>query len=397
VSSQLGWRREHFGIFVWSLDRSEFFRLSGLDAAVFYVAAREGAIASGSSHEPEFRAAGIECRESDIDRALVRLEAGRLLIRTAPGPSRSLRTTLENFASDRPLQAAAKPIWVHLQPFTFCNLSCRHCYCYSSPSAPKFSLSVDLWREIIGKLDQYGIAEVFITGGETLILPETWLLVREIRSRRLGTGLSTNALHITPEILRNLHAYGIQRIQVSLDGGTAATHDYLRNKNGAFDKAVANLSAINRVSEPVINTTVNNMNLTELDAIVEIGLRAGVTKFKFFPQKPTGRARLLPELTLSDPQIDDVLVPLCAELSERHGVVVETMSPTSRCGSARSGFCIDEAGDAYPCIFGIGDPDQRAGNVLRDALDTIWFDSEVMQRFRTLESHPCRRCEPLAS
>ncbi|MES1975408.1 MAG: radical SAM protein [Pseudomonadota bacterium] len=389
-------------MFVWSRDRSEFFRLSGLDAALFNVVAEVGPISAGELHAGPFQAANFECCDADVQTGLRRLASEGLLCteESADAPLRGedlvaarAKKALARYASERPVGDVSKPVWVHLQPFTFCNLSCIHCYCFSSPAASKFKLSIAEWRSIIAKLDSYGVAEVFITGGETLILDETWQLLEEIRARSMGTGLSTNGMHITAQTLERLRAYEITKIQVSVDGGQSSTHDYLRNKRGAFEKTIANLKVIAGVSEPVINTTVNKLNLSELDAIIRIGRDAGALKFKFFPQKPTGRAADLAEITLSDAEIQDVLIPRCAELAAYHGVTVETVSPDVRCGSARSGFSIDEVGDAYPCIFGIGDASQVAGNALCNDIDTIWFDSEVMRRFRALDTHPCRRCE----
>ena len=392
LSHSIRWRREYFGVFAWTVDRGEFFRIEGLDAAVLGVIALSGDIARQALYPSVLSDAGFAASPEAIQESANRLLHAGLLVRTghAAGAHSGVGS---RYLESAPAESVAKPVWVHLQPFTFCNLSCIHCYCDSSPQAPRFRRSPEDWCKAIAAFDDYGIADVYLTGGETLIVPEVWTLVREISARKMGTGLSTNALHVSPGIIDNLQRFEIRTIQVSLDGGTAKTHDWLRNKRGAFEQTLRNIEAIAKVSEPVINTTVNRANLSELREIVRLGQALGVRKFKFYPQKATGRAALLQDLTLSDAEIVESLRPLCASIARETNTRVETVDPAARCGSAWSGFSVDALGDAFPCIFGIGAPSQRAGNVFDQDIDDVWFQSPVMRRFRTQDESPCRRCE----
>jgi radical SAM protein with 4Fe4S-binding SPASM domain len=83
----------------------------------------------------------------------------------------------------------------------------------------------------------------------------------------------------------------------------------------------------------------------------------------------------------------------CARLRDQ-GVEIESLDNTEGCGSADTGFAIDQHGDVYPCIFGIADDRQRAGNILASSIDDLWFDSPLFRTFRTQCSRPCHRCEP---
>ncbi|GGL93269.1 hypothetical protein GCM10012279_08730 [Micromonospora yangpuensis] len=291
----------------------------------------------------------------------------------------------------RPRMPVLKPFWAHLQPFTVCNQKCLHCYCSGGPQADPFLLPMIRWHELVRRLDDYGVPDIYITGGESLLLPGFFDLAADILGRGLGFGVSTNATVLNAGRLERLRELGLSPIQVSLDGGQAATHEMIRAAPGAWPKTLAGIRALSDFTEVVINTVVNHINLGELESVVQIGLDAGVRRFKFFPQKPVGRSN--PSMTLDDTTIMTVLLPECQRLAEAYDVTIETINPTEGCGSGSIGFAVDQHGDVYPCIFGVENRSLRVGNLLTDDLDTIWFGSEVWEQFRSEPTSPCRRCE----
>lgn len=399
---------------MWSQARDEFYRLGHAEAALVALAARSTlggeALSIGDfveAAEPIRSQFGEGGGGNTVEDTIAQLHSAGVLSRRDNVSSRS--TAVHTRAQDLDVQEAlssfgalpnaevAKPVWVHLQPFTFCNLECLHCYCFSSPKAPKFLRTVDEWRSCIQSLDNYGIADVYITGGETLIVEEVWELIAEIRDRGMGAGLSTNALYLNERIISNLQRYRIDTLQVSLDGGTLQTHEYLRGKVGSFEKTVENISELARYTNPVINTTINRLNIDEMTKIVQIGQGIGVAKYKFYPQKGCGRGAMMQDDILSDQEVKERLIPMCLEISNSYGVQIETIELGDLCGSARSGFSIDEKGDAYPCIFGISNNAMKCGNIFSDEIDKIWFDAAPMETLRSVQGQPCRACEDYAT
>jgi len=291
----------------------------------------------------------------------------------------------------RPRAPVLKPFWVHLQPFTVCNQRCLHCYCSGGPKADPFLLPLNRWHEIIRRLDDYGVLDIYITGGESFLLPEFFDLAADIIGRGLGFGVSTNATVLNAGRLERLRELGVSPVQVSLDGGQAATHEMIRNAPGSWHRTIAGIRALGEFTEVVINTVVNHINLRELEQVVQVGLGGGVRRFKFFPQKPVGRSN--PAVTLDDTTILTVLLPECQRLAEAYDVEIETISPTEGCGSGSIGFAVDQRGDVYPCIFGVENRSLRAGNLLTDDLETMWFTATAWKQFRGQPTTPCRRCE----
>ena len=286
-----------------------------------------------------------------------------------------------------------RPFWVHLQPFVFCNQNCVHCYCDAGSSHLPFKdHPIASWKLTIDKLIKFGVWDIYVTGGENLIVDECFELVNYIRSMGATPAMSTNGMHVTQNTLDKIKEVGLSLIQVSLDGATEKTNDYMRGRSGAFKKTIEGIRKLSSITRPVINCVVSCKNRHEVEPLVILGKTLGVTYFKFFPQKLVGRSQK--KDILSDQQILE-LVEECGNLSEKHGVRIETFDFTKPCGSGISGFAINENFDIIPCIFGAHDNQQICGNALRDDLETIWFDSPTLSRFRDMHAdQPCHRCEP---
>ena len=392
-------RREYFGALAWRPGHPEVHRLDELAvaAALYHLYPRCRDLGSSGREALGwlFGATGEQWQQ-----ACASLQQHRLLESRQGVPSErdgrgDLVRVRDFLDSSRPTRDIAKPFWVHVQPFSRCNQRCVHCYCDGSPSASPLRLSLDTWHEIIERLDTYGVLEVYVTGGETFAFPEFFDIAQSIVDRGLGFGLSTNATVASEAVLARLSSLSIRKIQVSLDGATEATHDFIRGTRGGFRRFQRGLERLATVCQPVINTVVSRWNLNELEAIVVLGKRTGCVEFKFFPQKPVGRSLLFRDQCLTDEEIHGTLIPLCARLEQIHAVKIETVDTGAACGSGQTGFAVDELGDMYPCIFGVRNSAQRCGNVLHEDLDTLWFNSPVLERFRATKgvSPICRSCE----
>lgn len=397
LEDRLRIRVEFFGSHLWRPKEDEIFRLDLLPTAIAHFHLHPRVLGLTTLYEriacQLFRTTTGKWRKVQE-----RLIADGLLVPYFGAPSEErdiaedMRFVAAYLKETTPVHQIAKPFWAHLQPFTLCNQQCLHCYCNGSPSASPLILTVQEWRDIIGVLDEYGVHDVYITGGETLAIPQFFELAKAILDRGLGFGLSTNATTITDTTLKRLSDLGIGRVQVSLDGGFSETHDRIRGMVGAFEKTLRGIELLSSICEPVVNSVVNSSNIQEMEEIVRKTSQLGCRSYKFFPQKPVGRARHNPD-SLEDDVIKSTLIPLCRELSSRYAVSIESIDPTRPCGSGTSGFAVNEAGDVYPCIFGILNHKLRCGNLLRDGIDKLWFESEVLREFRSPPGFVCRRCE----
>jgi radical SAM protein with 4Fe4S-binding SPASM domain len=125
-----------------------------------------------------------------------------------------------------------------------CNLKCRHCWPNSHPRYTLFPVPTTILKRIISEFVQLGVESINLTGGEPLTHPDWYELVKYSCAQPgvKEVCIQTNATLLTEievNALTSLEYEGLS-IQVSLDGGTAQSHDQVRG-SGSFEKALRSL------------------------------------------------------------------------------------------------------------------------------------------------------------
>lgn len=59
-----------------------------------------------------------------------------------------------------------------------CNLACDYCCVASSPQTPRRELSADRIARLAKEAADWGVHEIFLTGGEPFLLPDIGAIVR---------------------------------------------------------------------------------------------------------------------------------------------------------------------------------------------------------------------------
>jgi len=201
--------------------------------------------------------------------------------------------TLENDAHEL--------LYLFLEVTRKCNLSCLHCGsdCKAANDTPE--LTLESWFRIIDYFTHNYSPELMfvITGGEPLVCEGLEEIGRRISRAGRRWGMVTNGLLLSRDKLNRLTDAGLSSITVSLDGSRKA-HDTLRNKNGAYDKALGALDAIagSGIRLRDVVTCVYPGNIGELDEIAETLISKKVPAWRLFRIFPNGRARNNPMLRL---------------------------------------------------------------------------------------------------
>lgn len=126
-----------------------------------------------------------------------------------------------------------------------CNLRCEHCYVpdrnVSEVKTDISSLTFDDIRDLISQIDELGVMELQLTGGEPFILPYIIDIIKEAQSNLIPCSVFTNGTLITEKIFRYIaeNNYGLI-FYISLDG-YQETHDTFRKHQGAFQKTVSTI------------------------------------------------------------------------------------------------------------------------------------------------------------
>lgn len=165
---------------------------------------------------------------------------------------------------------------------TKCNLRCEHCWveCEGvegrSINAPTSGI-----QRLIEEFVDIGGEEICLTGGEPLMHPDLPQILSFCQNINLKSiHLQTNATLLTPEVMQAMFTTGIQKLhfQISLDGGSPATHDLVRGQ-GSFKKAVsgiAHLVAHGYGNRTTIGFTEMQHNLHEVPVLLKLAAEAGV-------------------------------------------------------------------------------------------------------------------------
>lgn len=176
-----------------------------------------------------------------------------------------------------------------------CNLACAHCWVESpaqgAPVPPK-----DLGR-VLDAFCALGGTQLCLTGGEPL-LHSRWedILGAACAEPRLAAvRLQTNGTLLLPEavdVLRALHS-GKLRLEVSLEGASAPTHDRVRGE-GAFRRTfhgIKRLSAAGLGPRTTVSFTEMDHNLAELPDVLALAEQLGLVAVASAPLVRCGRAR----------------------------------------------------------------------------------------------------------
>lgn len=110
-----------------------------------------------------------------------------------------------------------------------CNLRCDYCCVRSSPTAPRRELGLDRVRRIAREAAEFGVQEIFVTGGEPFLLDDIDQILLACAAAAPTTVL-TNGMLFTGRRVESLRVLPRDRItlQISLDSATPERHDLHR-------------------------------------------------------------------------------------------------------------------------------------------------------------------------
>ena len=136
---------------------------------------------------------------------------------------------------EAPVAAAdtGRPVGSRLWLYTNfdCNLHCDYCCVRSSPRAPRRALGLERVRRIAGEAAELGVEQIFVTGGEPLLLPDIGEIIAACAAAASTTVL-TNGMLLAGSRLARVRALPRERVtlQISLDSPTPERHDRHRGK-----------------------------------------------------------------------------------------------------------------------------------------------------------------------
>ena len=125
-----------------------------------------------------------------------------------------------------------------------CDLACRHCRAEAQPQPDHHELTTDEGLKLLSHVrEEFGPVLFVLTGGDPLKRADLHQLIRHGTAIGLRMTITPSVTPLlTSEALGALHASGIRRVAMSLDGADAKTHDQFRGVDGTFRRTIEALT-----------------------------------------------------------------------------------------------------------------------------------------------------------
>lgn len=278
-----------------------------------------------------------------------------------------------------------------------CNLRCRHCYVPDcSDSAKRMNngqLTFVKVCDLISQIDELGVMELQLTGGEPFILPYALDIIKEAQSRLIPCSVFTNGTLMTEDVFRYItgNNYGLI-FYVSLDGHQE-THDAFRKSQGAFQKTIEAIKRLLQIGCDVrINTSIGRHNIAEIRQFIEFVKNEFGVLHRLVTIEPIGRANA--EMTIAAEEFASLLQEShnTFEFLDSHDSIADWSTPA--CGIGSSMLFVDAYGNVSfcPTLTQRENLEFLAGNITRFSLKDIWENSPVFKKFRGLQCKDVEQC-----
>jgi radical SAM protein len=174
-----------------------------------------------------------------------------------------------------------------------CAYACIHCRAEAQPKRDSRELTTEEGLRLIDELVEVGRPILVVTGGDPMMRPDLFDLIRYASDQGLRVALSPTATKlVTPQRLREAREAGVARIQMSLDGSRPEVQDAFRGRPGSFQRTLEILDDIRNAGISLqIGTSVSRYNVGDLEAIARVVGEYGAVMWSLFLLVPTGRGR----------------------------------------------------------------------------------------------------------
>ena len=177
------------------------------------------------------------------------------------------------------------PYSIELAPTLRCNLNCLFCWRYGKCIDHSDELTLEDYKRIVREASLLNVREVrIIGGGEPMLRPETFEIMKEIKKFKMFGYICTNGTFFNEKIIRTLVEIGWDHVKISIHGSNAKTHDELVGKKGAFEKSIQALKEFVKVKRELhakkphleIGVVLVNRNYRQIPEIFKLARNIGV-------------------------------------------------------------------------------------------------------------------------
>ncbi|MDX1814089.1 MAG: radical SAM protein, partial [Candidatus Bathyarchaeia archaeon] len=287
-----------------------------------------------------------------------------------------------------------------------CNLKCSHCYVNATTQQLKNELNTEESKNLIDQICEVSKPLLILSGGEPLLRPDVYELVRYGASKGLKMGLGSSGSLIDAAAAKRLKDAGIETVSISLDSHIPEQHDEFRGVSGSWDKAVGAIKALQENGVLVqVNTTVTQQNYNQIDDIMSLAENIGVENFHLFFLVPTGRGVKIADI--SPAEYENMIKTTFRKVAKHRLNVKPSCAPQFMRIAKDMGLDMSRwirgclAGLYYCRVYPNGDVTPcpylpiKLGNIRETSFKDIWFHSDMFKTLRDFDAlkGKCGVCE----
>lgn len=295
------------------------------------------------------------------------------------------------------------PVW---EVTSACNLRCIHCHATSGKPDPA-ELTTDEGKRLIDQIAETAEFRTLVyTGGEPLVRPDIFELLRHSQRAGLVNIIATNGTLIDEEMAWKLKDHGVACNAISLDAARPEIHNFIRNHPRAHDLTLRAMEATRKAGILLqVNTTAMEYNVPYLDALIDFveGQGAGIMlmyqlvavgrgeKIKNATLKKSANHNLSELISRKQKRVKTIIEPVAGPqywpyLLEKKGMnrgwALKLAGKVFHGCAAGRGFAYVKAnGDVWPCPF----VETSGGNVRERPFPEIYGTSRVFTDLRRRE------------
>ncbi len=286
----------------------------------------------------------------------------------------------------------AAPLDVHVAVTNKCNMECEYCYAKDKRFLEQQDMSLQEVMDMIDKCNDANVFKLTWSGGEPLCRPDIFSILQYAGEKGFQQHMITNGMLLDKENVKWLKEFNVL-VQISL-------HEI---SDAVFWEKCKLL--VESGIDTVVDVVMEKNLLGKVALVVEMCRKVGIKKIKFGPIIPMGQAKGLVNIQ----EYKRVIEKLLGEISEcrkddikivtqfdRHEYRCAMQSLELRellCEGASTLMYIDNNGDVYPCPLLKEYEEFKAGNIVRDSIESVWF-ADPMQEYRaiSIEDTGCLDC-----
>ena len=291
--------------------------------------------------------------------------------------------------------------YINFELTTECPLQCPQCYCTLNTGK---DLDKNRAIECIKQAAKYGIAQINLSGGETLCYPYLYEIISCASLYGIDTNVALSGIGFDIDVYNELITAGVTGIYVSMNGASSEINEKSRR---GFKCAVSAIRLLHELGykRTTINWVMQSSNADDFDNMIRFAENNGVAQIVVMALKPNSKNELinLPSrkqmISVSNTivryngpvkiRIESCFSPMLA-LSCDSFLVGNTNTGLSKgCTAALSSINLNVDGLFSPCRH-LNYPEKW------DDMNDYWENSKVLQQIRQVESNkkePCMSCK----